>query len=76
MNELNKKFINSLEDGQYIQFYLGENCIYPIYSSYGELYIERQGKEIKLKDVDKKSIYRVYEFEDLEKIGKNLKETE
>lgn len=71
---MNEKIVTELEEGQYIQFYLGENCIYPIWSDCGQLYIERQGKLIKIKDINKKSIYRVYDFEDLEKICKKFKE--
>lgn len=59
--------VGDIQEGMYIQFYT-DNNIYCVYSSYGKLYVDFRGEERSIESFGK-LIYRVYNFDELEKIG-------
>lgn len=60
--------VGDIQEGMYIQFYIDGN-IYKVYSSYGKLYVDFRGEERSIESFGSKLIYRVYNFDELEKIG-------
>ena len=62
--------IEDISEGMYIKIYTDGN-IYHIYSSYGKLYIDFRGEERTVESFGK-LIYKVYTFDEIKKIGKEL----
>lgn len=62
--------IKDIDEGMFIQIYTDGN-IYQVYSSYGNLYIHFRGEERTIESFGK-LIYKVYTFDEIEKIGKEL----
>ena len=62
--------IKDIDEGMYIQIYT-DGDIYQVYSSYGNLYINFRGKERSIESFGK-LIYKVYTFDEIEKIGNEL----
>lgn len=60
--------VEDIQEGMYIQFYTDGN-IYQVYSSYGKLCVDFRGEERSIESFGSKLIYRVYNFDELEKIG-------
>lgn len=60
--------VGDIQEGMYIQFYTDGN-IYQVYSSYDKLYVDFRGEERSIESFGSKLIYRVYNFDELEKIG-------
>ena len=65
--------VGDIQEGMYIQFYIDGN-IYQVYSSYGKLYVDFRGEERSIESFGIKLIYRVYNFDELEKIGIRIEE--
>lgn len=62
--------LENIQEGMYIQIFTDGN-IYQVYSNYGKLYIDFRGEERSVESFGK-LIYKVYTFEEIEKIGQSI----